>query len=70
MYVRAVLVFVFSMSARVHAYVLAYHKICKNNAITLTVQQFHSAVQKSKREFIHCCVFRYRTLNLNLSYLK
>jgi len=35
----------------VHAYVLAYHKICKNNAITLTVQQFSfrtTAVQKSK----------------------
>lgn len=39
------------MSAWVHAYVLAYHKICKNNAITLTVQQFSfrtTAVQKSK----------------------
>ncbi len=64
------------MSAWVHAYVLAYHKICKNNAITLTVQQFPSELQlyknlRYREKYIHCCVLSYRTLNWrNLSYLK
>lgn len=45
---RGVCVSLCRMSAWVHAYVLAYHKICKNNAITLTVQQFPSELQLYK----------------------